>query len=55
MVICRWCKRPIANAGNPQIIYSNCNDCRTTHDTKRKERLNGEISKIPNERENKQA
>ncbi len=55
MVICRWCKRPIANAGNPQIIYSNCNDCRTTHDTKRKERLNGKIGKISNKGKIKQA
>ena len=27
MVICRWCKKTIANAGNPQILYSNCTDC----------------------------
>ena len=27
MVICRWCKKTIVNAGNPNIIYSNCTDC----------------------------
>ena len=27
MVICRWCKKTIVNAGNPAIIYSNCSDC----------------------------
>ena len=53
MVICRWCKRPIANAGNPTIIYSNCNDCKRTHDTKRKDRLNGEIGEVSKEKENK--
>ena len=31
MLICRWCKRKIADAGNPKTIYSNCNDCNKEH------------------------
>ena len=27
MLLCRWCKKRIADAGNPQTIYSNCSDC----------------------------
>ena len=30
MVVCRWCKKTIVNVGNPQIIYSNCSDCKYT-------------------------
>ena len=39
MVICRWCKKTIVNAGNPAIIYSNCNDCKKSHDKYREKRL----------------
>mgnify|MGYP003120550747 CR=1 FL=1 len=49
MLLCRWCKRTIANAGNPQIIYSDCNDCRNSHN-KRKEQY-GRVGKIPKKRE----
>ena len=31
MLLCRWCKKTIVNAGNPNIIYSNCNDCNIAH------------------------
>ena len=48
MVICRWCKKTIVNAGNPQTIYSDCFDCKSSHDIKRGRRLNGSLSKISN-------
>ena len=60
MVICRWCKKTIVNAGNPAIIYSNCSDCHYSQNkdgstdyvipAKRKERLDGRISKVPKKR-----
>ena len=40
MVICRWCKKTIANAGNPQILYSDCSDCK---EDKQKRRNNEKI------------
>jgi len=46
MLICRWCKRPIANAGNPQIIYSDCSDCRKSHNERKEQ--HGRVSKVSN-------
>tara|TARA_R110000824_G_scaffold396625_2_gene598323 strand:- start:343 stop:540 length:198 start_codon:yes stop_codon:yes gene_type:complete len=36
MLLCRWCKRKIADAGNPNVIYSNCNDCKKDQEDRRK-------------------